>query len=545
MKILLTIAFCLALTVGFAQKQKLFIKGTKGDLYINHKVGLKETYASIASKYGLSPAQLAYYNNLDYHKGKLLAKFLKVPLNNSNFVSAAPVQGSYAIAVFKKNTGPAEIAGYIVAGADRLSKAPVKSTSLNDSSKANETIAATPDTSLATNAAPAIAQKVATQQPKKAPATWIKRSKQRHPQVNHGPGRFIKEFFSSAIVNTMAAFVIIAIIYFYASIKKQRFTTKRKLRKDIVKLISGAILNNENGNEPSQLVADMPPLLKGQFQQKEVCQLLIDEIITAKRSFRGQGATNLNNLYQQLNLLPYSVAKLNNRRWYVKAKGIQELASMDQSDYLFRIYRLTNSRNEYVRMEAQSAIVHFAGFKGLRFLKVLTYPISNWQQIKLIEQLRFLQANELPDAKKLLQSQNNSVVIFTIKIISVFHHLDLHDAVLGCMHYPDAEVRYHAVNCLQYIYNATTAKSLEKFYDDEVLRNQLAILQAVKQIGSEEQTDFLYLKLFDKNDAVKMAAADALIICCPHALELLKSVSKEKGYPYTQIFNQLKENVVA
>lgn len=64
---------------------------------------------------------------------------------------------------------------------------------------------------------------------------------------------------------------------------------------------------------------------------------------------------------------------------------------MDQKNLLTKIYRETNSKNEFVRSEAQIAIIYMTGFNGLRFLDVISYPLTLWQQIKLLEQLRLLE----------------------------------------------------------------------------------------------------------------------------------------------------------
>lgn len=218
---------------------------------------------------------------------------------------------------------------------------------------------------------------------------------------------------------------------------------------------------------------------------------------------------------------------------------------MDQKKFLLQIFRHTNSKNEFVRMEAQSAVVHFGGFKGLRFLHVLTYPISDWQQIKLIEQLSLLAEKELPNANKLLQSKNDSVVIFTLKIISVFHNLALHDDVVLCLNHENAAVRHHAIKCLTNIYDDTTASVLQNAYEAEELRNKVAILHALKKVGSSEQADFLYLELFNDDDTIKLAAASSLMECCPDALSLIGDVSLQKGYPYTNILHHIKEGLPA
>jgi HEAT repeat protein len=188
--------------------------------------------------------------------------------------------------------------------------------------------------------------------------------------------------------------------------------------------------------------------------------------------------------------------------------------------------------------------VHFGGFKGLRFLHVLIYPLSDWQQMKLIEQLSLLSEKELPNANKLLLSKNDSVVIFTLKIISVFHNLALHNEVSACLYHENEIIRYHAIKCLQYIFDDTTAGILQDVYQNQGVKNKMAILDVLKVIGGSEQTEFLYLELFDEDDNIKLTAASALMACCEDALDLIEDVSSQKGFPYTNILHHVKEGLL-
>jgi len=90
----------------------------------------------------------------------------------------------------------------------------------------------------------------------------------------------------------------------------------------------------------------------------------------------------------QLKLEKYALKSLKSRKWYIKAKAIQELTVMEIDEFVSQLYPYTNDQNEHVRMEAQNALVQFNGFDGLSFLDIVSYPISDWQQIKLLQKLR-------------------------------------------------------------------------------------------------------------------------------------------------------------
>lgn len=71
--------------LSFAQQQ-LLIKGVQPNFYVIHNVSSNETYASIATLYNITAAQIANYNNLTLHNDKVFARTLQIPLTNKNFI---------------------------------------------------------------------------------------------------------------------------------------------------------------------------------------------------------------------------------------------------------------------------------------------------------------------------------------------------------------------------------------------------------------------------------------------------------------------------
>jgi hypothetical protein len=85
MRPVLAVVFTFFFSALFAQKQRLIVGGYTPGLYIDYKVGPKETFSSIAAIYNIVPDSLSEFNNIDYYEGPLMAKTLKVPLDARNF----------------------------------------------------------------------------------------------------------------------------------------------------------------------------------------------------------------------------------------------------------------------------------------------------------------------------------------------------------------------------------------------------------------------------------------------------------------------------
>jgi LysM repeat protein len=74
--------------LSFSQQQ-LLIKGIHPNFYVTHIVSQNETYASIAKLYNISSSQIASYNDLTLHNGKIFARTLQIPLTAQNFMQRA------------------------------------------------------------------------------------------------------------------------------------------------------------------------------------------------------------------------------------------------------------------------------------------------------------------------------------------------------------------------------------------------------------------------------------------------------------------------
>jgi len=187
------------------------------------------------------------------------------------------------------------------------------------------------------------------------------------------------------------------------TVYKRRIDNDVKLwQPDLALLISTAIFYNENDGEYKEAILENKRLLKKSFFR----QYLINEIILARKNISGSSTSNLKNLYEQLNLNKDSFKKLHSRKWHIKTKGIQELAIMEQHDYEKEIFGFANNENEYVRNEAQCSLVNFFGFRGLEFLNNTTHPISEWQQIQLLNKLSNIRPENFDSIKKWLLSTN-------------------------------------------------------------------------------------------------------------------------------------------
>lgn len=320
----------------------------------------------------------------------------------------------------------------------------------------------------------------------------------------------------------------------YLAIRKKHYLLKKKVEDFFDQWLSNMLIDDFSGG----IAIEIPEELKDIRKNSIARQYAIDQLINTKKNLIGVAARNVIYLYQQLGLKSSSLRKFNSRIWYKKAKGIYELYMMDQKDMKDIILRYTNSSNEYIRVEAQTAVLAFAGFEGLSFLDTLTRPMNNWQQVKLLEQLQPLDPGCLEPLENWLVSPNNSVVIFALKLTEIYQQYHLKEAVLKCLQHPVEKVRTQAIRTLMRIGDEATAQILTAQYAGETMVNRAAILQTLEHIATDQEKTFLEQELESGDVSIQLQVARVIVKCCTNGMALLQ---QKAGFQ--QIFLHIKNEM--
>ncbi len=331
--------------------------------------------------------------------------------------------------------------------------------------------------------------------------------------------------------------IIVTSIYIHLFRKKQLFIYTSSIRSNLEVWISNIIL------EESAADIELPKKFYRILKKKAARQFAIDELINCKKNFSGTVADTIVQLYNQLDLKKDSVKKLTaKRKWHIKARGIQELYLMDQKDVLKTIYKNTNNQNEFIRMEAQTGVIHLTGFAGLRFLDVISYPLTEWQQIKLLEQLRLTAKKEdlSESIGGWLLSKNDSVVVFALKLADEYQQFALRNNIINCLVHSNEQVRTQAVKALVRLADESTPAILLGYFRKEVYINRVMMLDALAVLATEKQSGFLVSLLDDPNNIIKLKAAIVLANCCSDGFAILEKRALAEPEPYERILRHVK-----
>jgi hypothetical protein len=268
--------------------------------------------------------------------------------------------------------------------------------------------------------------------------------------------------------------------------------------------------------------------------------LLISELAETSRQFRGSTMDNIQWLFEKMELEKELLKNLNSNKWHKKAKAIQQLAYLHQKNRIEDIFPLVNHKNILVRREAQITIVKFTGFEGLEFLNVVRHPISEWQQLRLIQELSGHTSEKFGNISLWLQSKNESVVNFALRLVEIYQQYDYYDEVKECLSHPSMSICERAVITLSHISNETTPDLLIKYFPDYDASLQIEILKILQADGNENHLPFLFSLINHPDDSFKLEAAKAILNINPASIEKMKLSINEFSYPWNIILPQIK-----
>lgn len=350
--------------------------------------------------------------------------------------------------------------------------------------------------------------------------------------------RYIKPdgLFAGVKILAVCILVVVTVIYIYLWIKKKYYLSVKRLSHNLEVWLSGIVM------EETDTSPEIPGKLRRAIKNKHSRQFIIDELIKFKKNISGQASARISSLYEELQLKAYSVHKLKSRRWYIKAKGVQELYMMNADDISDLIFPLTQSTNDYVRMEAQTGVIYLSGFDGLRFLDDLTQPLTDWQQIKLLEQLRQaknksgLAANII----RWLHSDNETVVVFALKLAGEYQVFETATEIKALLNIAPDKIRLEAIRVLIRFSVEENLPLLLELLVKESRKNQLVILDALSEMIGESGTEKLIRLLDNPDNLVKLHAAMALVKCSENGIEILKEKALMQPEPFGRIVSHVQ-----
>lgn len=302
---------------------------------------------------------------------------------------------------------------------------------------------------------------------------------------------------------------------------------KEKIQKPILFFLFDESMQNISSHKEKMKVIELfgKEILKNTFNRN----ILRKAIINLHTNYSGEFAYKLEHLFLILGLNKDVKKRLKSNRWHIKASAIKEIAQMNIRKYPEYILRLINHPNANVRTEALVASVKLNRKKPFAFFENLKFTMSDWDQIRMHEALLFYETAEIPLMGKWLGSPNESIVVFSLKIIGYYDHENETEQVRECLNNPSEKIKLQAVKTLGELSSKESLLALFESLQKEKENKKifLQILQSLTLIGIYDSDVDKIKKFLETTDYDIIFESCLTLKSAPKGSEILKKIISE------------------
>jgi len=290
---------------------------------------------------------------------------------------------------------------------------------------------------------------------------------------------------------------------------EKKFVKFQKIYEEIlINYLYAGDEENKISTEQEKLINKIKREIKSKFKRNiiiSVMSKLIDDI-------SGEMADSIILFYFETGLINHSLKKLKSNKWNIVASGIKELAQFKVTDVNDEIIKHIKHPNREVRNEAQLYLVGLFHFKGLEFLDNFKTPLSEWDQIQLLETLQNFDNQEIPNISPWLKSENHSVVKFALKLARIYNQFDVIDTLLELLKHENQEIRVQAINVLGYFQDTNSKDFLKNNFVNASEEEQIAFFKLLENSADSNDETFILEHIKSDVFEIKLAAFKILKI---------------------------------
>ncbi len=258
--------------------------------------------------------------------------------------------------------------------------------------------------------------------------------------------------------------------------------------------------------------------------------IIVSILLKLRNEISGEMGDLIEKLYFESGLISYALSKLKNKNWYIIAIGIRELTQFQVKDVYDVIVKHVKHPKREVRKEVQLYLVNLFRFKGLEFLNDLKTPLSEWDQIQLLEVLQKFENQQIPDITLWLKSSNDSVVIFALKIVKIYNLSEVNNVLIELLTHESKEVRIDVIKALDHLYVIEAKDILKKNFYRSSIEEKILFFKMLENIFDSDDELFVTEHIHHENFEIKLSSLKILKILNSDKLKSLKLAPSEEKY---------------
>ncbi|WP_426095036.1 hypothetical protein [Flavobacterium sp. DSR2-3-3] len=320
--------------------------------------------------------------------------------------------------------------------------------------------------------------------------------------------------------------------------KKERVTAEfeNDYESSLIKYLYSGNDEEEISAEQKVIINQLKECIPDPFRRK----ILIAVLLKLKNEVSGEIAESIQKLYFHTGLVNFALSRLKHKKWYVIAKGIRELKQFHVKEAHDEVIVHINHPRKEVRKEMQLYMVNLFYFEGLDFLDILETQLSEWDQIQLLEVLQRMENQNISNIKSWLNSDNDSVIIFALKLAKIYNQFEAKDELIILLYHINKKIRLEAIHVLSYL-NALEAKEiLKNNIEERSPEEQIAFFKMMEDLYEQTDESFVVKYIHHEIFEIKVSTLKILKVLNRERFNLLKFESSEPKF--LRIVNFIENN---
>jgi HEAT repeat protein len=348
----------------------------------------------------------------------------------------------------------------------------------------------------------------------------------------------IRVLLAITLIFLLIIFILLAVVLSSRIYKTGRAIKKEQLRRKYQKVFK--ILLFEERTSGSHITGHFD---KADLETEFHRETIIEEIIHLHENFTGETAERLEEIYMRLNFHFDSIQKLKDKRWYIVAKGMRELALMNIRQALPDITAFLNNKNEILRMESRIAIMKLSDQEPLSFLDKETSPLTGWDTANIYSMLSKMPDKMIPDFSKWLTSPNKDVVLFCIQMIGTYRQQTSVNTMVELLKSDDERIRLASIKALRSLNAVAAEKPIIAIYPKEGAGIKTEILKTLEVVGSSESIPLLEKILTQPIEEYPIAiqAVRALLALGQRGIEIVEQIFQKSDKQMQLVINHARD----
>lgn len=345
----------------------------------------------------------------------------------------------------------------------------------------------------------------------------------------------IEKSFEYSIILLLVTLILIFIINILLVFSILNYTIKKKSHKErFVRIYSKMYEEVTLAYIFGSIDWDTTLIKLKRIGKSENRKILISVLMNFKANFKGGVEQFIPEIYTKLNLHKDSLKLAQSYHNYKKVQGIMELTHLYPEGAKGIINKLINDHNDYVRAEAQIAYVRLNSDRPFDFFYKLEKPFTVWTQLSVFYLIRVNQL-PVPSFAQFLNSKHINIRNFSLMMITYFQQFENISEIIKMVESQSGLTRnlaYKAVNDLR-LYDSR--ELIKKKYESENDKNKLEILKALRNIGEEDDCDFLKEVIQTGTVSLKLEACRSIYFMSQKSQEKIEN-EKNDSLPGIELF---------